>query len=75
MDGTHKENLNADWIVNRVLDRWPATIPIFLAHRMACVGCSMARFNTLRDATRIYNLPVEGFLQELEQAIRTQEEA
>ena len=70
----HTENLNADWIVNRVLERWPATIPVFLAHRMACVGCSMARFNTLRDATRIYNLPVEGFLQELEQAIRTQEE-
>lgn len=69
------EQLNGDWIIHRLLERWPATVSVFIAHRMACVGCSMARFNTLRDATRIYDLPLEAFLQELEQAIRAQEEA
>lgn len=26
------------------LDRWPQIIPVFLRHRMACVGCAMAPF-------------------------------
>jgi hypothetical protein len=40
---------------------------------MACVGCSMANFNTIRDAIRIYKLPRELFLKELALAIQAKE--
>lgn len=51
-----------------LLGRHPATARIFLAHRMACVGCSLAAFETLADAAREYRLPLADFLAELERA-------
>ncbi len=37
---------------------------------MACVGCSMAAFETLEDAARIYKIQPVQFLQDLEQIIQ-----
>lgn len=49
--------------------RWPATIPVFFRRRMACVGCPMARFDTLVDVARTYGVCVEDLRRDLEQAI------
>jgi hybrid cluster-associated redox disulfide protein len=48
----------------------PAGARVFLAHRMACVGCSLAEFDTLADAAREYRLPLAAFLRELGRAAR-----
>jgi hybrid cluster-associated redox disulfide protein len=48
---------------------WPQVIPVFLQHRMACVGCSMSGFETVGDAARIYGLSPDSFLVELHHAI------
>ncbi|HNT53088.1 MAG TPA: DUF1858 domain-containing protein [Anaerolineaceae bacterium] len=53
-----------------LLHQWPATISLFLERRMACVGCSMAAFETLEDAARIYKIQPVQFLQDLEQIIQ-----
>lgn len=62
--------LTADLTVATVLDAWPQTIPLFIDHRMACVGCAMAPFDTLADAATVYGLQLDGFLHELRQAIQ-----
>jgi hybrid cluster-associated redox disulfide protein len=46
--------LSAELTVTSVLSRWPQTIPIFLRHRMACVGCPIAPFETLTDVAAIF---------------------
>jgi len=56
-------------MVAEILERWPQVIPIFLKHRMSCVGCLMAPFESLSDAARIYQIPFEHFLDELQGAI------
>ena len=50
------------------LSRHPGAASVFLAHRMACVGCSLSAFDTLADAAREYRLPLAPFLDELERA-------
>ncbi len=55
--------------VSEVLGRWPQAIPVFLSHRMACVGCAAAPFETVAEVAGIYGLPLEGFLDELIEAI------
>ncbi len=62
-------SLTANLTVAEVLARWPHVIPVFLSHRMACVGCVMARFDTLADVTAIYGLHLGRFLSELQQLI------
>lgn len=47
------------------LDERPEAAPALLAIGMACVGCSMARFDTLADAARAYGLALDDFLHRL----------
>jgi hybrid cluster-associated redox disulfide protein len=61
--------LEADLIVADVLAQWPQTIPVFLRHRMACVGCPIAPFETLAEVAAIYALDLNCFLNELEQTL------
>jgi len=56
-------------IVADLLSEWPEAIPVFLNRRMACVGCNMARFETLQDASRIYGVNREQFLAEINQVV------
>ena len=66
--------LMADLTVAEVMDRWPQTIPVFFRYRMACVGCPIARFETMTEVTAIYGLNLSRFLNELEQIIGHAEE-
>lgn len=66
--------LEADLTVAEVLARWPQTIPIFIRHRMACVGCTIAPFETLIEVADIYQLELDSFLQELQQTIGREED-
>ncbi|MFN8497895.1 MAG: DUF1858 domain-containing protein [Anaerolineae bacterium] len=59
----------ADMTVEEILNQWPATVPVFMQHRMACVGCDLAGFETLAEAVAIYGLDLTAFLAELSNAI------
>lgn len=46
--------------VHEVLRRTPRAAEVFHRRRMACVGCTMAPFDTVADAARAYGIdPVE----------------
>jgi hybrid cluster-associated redox disulfide protein len=66
--------LEAGLTVAEVLARWPQTIPVFLRHRMACVGCAITPFETLAEVAKIYKLDLDCLLSELEQSIDQTEE-
>ena len=66
-----KSTILPESIVADVLNTWPETAPVFLKHHMSCVGCSMSSFETLSDAVNIYNIPLERFLGELHQVVRS----
>ena len=51
--------------VEIVLRDWPATVEVFLARRLACIGCPMARFCTLDDVARAYQLSGEALMAAL----------
>jgi hybrid cluster-associated redox disulfide protein len=61
--------LEPDLTVAEVVTRWPQTIPTFMRHRMACVGCAIAPFETLAEVAAIYRLNLEYFLKELQERI------
>ena len=58
--------------ITEILNRWPEVIPVFLKHKMACVGCSLADFMTLEDALDIYQLNEEQFIEEIKNTIQSQ---
>lgn len=54
--------------IEEILAKRPAAARVFLRRRMACVGCSMSRFDTLGEAARIYGVPEAELLAEIERA-------
>ena len=54
-----------DLIIANVLEEWPEVIPVFLNYKMGCVGCAMAPFESLGDAIRIYKIPHNQFMDDL----------
>jgi hybrid cluster-associated redox disulfide protein len=62
--------LTLDINVADLLGRWPEAIPIFLRHKLSCVGCSLAPFDTLEDVAAIYHFNPDAFMDELIQVIQ-----
>jgi hybrid cluster-associated redox disulfide protein len=57
--------IGPETIVADVLVHAPGAAAVFLARRMHCVGCDLARFETVADAARIYRQPVDQVVAEL----------
>jgi hybrid cluster-associated redox disulfide protein len=47
----------------------PHTIRVFLAFRMACVGCPIATFHTVDDACREHGIDRDKFLAALRDCV------
>ncbi|MDN5788286.1 DUF1858 domain-containing protein [Pseudorhodobacter sp.] len=60
---------NPDLVLSEMMRIWPQIIPVFLHHRMACVGCLIAPFHTVIDACAEYELDERMFRAELRAAI------
>ncbi len=65
--------IHAQLTVAELVTCWQETMPVFVHHRMACVGCPMAQFETLEGAAAVYGLKLDSFLNELQQTISAQE--
>lgn len=63
------ETLTATLTIAAMLDRWPQTAVVLVARHMACVGCEMNAFETVRDAAAIYGQSEHEFLRDLRRAI------
>ena len=58
-----------DLPLEALMRAWPETIPVFLRHKMLCVGCLVAPFHTVIDACAEYDLDVDAFYLELIAAV------
>jgi len=54
-------------LVEETMRRWPGTIRVFLDFRMGCVGCPIASFHSLEDASREHGVDLDRFLSALRQ--------
>lgn len=61
--------LTSDTMVDDVMTTWPATIRVFLDHRMKCAGCPIASFHSIADASREHELNAATFLSALKGAV------
>ena len=51
--------------IERLLSARPRAATVLLRHGMACVGCPMARFETLTEAAREYRLELSELIHEV----------
>ena len=54
-----------DMTMMELIEAWPAAADVLAARGMACVGCSMARFETIGEAAAAYGFDAADLLQEV----------
>ena len=60
-----KSALTLDMTVDQVMKRWPASVRVFLDFRMGCVGCPIAAFHSVDEASREHQIDGHAFLASL----------
>ena len=64
-----KKNMRtSDMTVDQVMNRWPASIRVFMDFRMGCVGCPIATFHSVDEASREHKIDSGAFLAALQAA-------
>ncbi len=58
--------LTGDLTIEAVLATHPNAVRVLMRHGMMCVGCLMARFETVQDAAAVYRLDERELLEEIE---------
>jgi hybrid cluster-associated redox disulfide protein len=51
--------------VDEVMRRWPQTIRVFLDFGFGCVGCPIACFHSVEEASREHRADLEAFITAL----------
>jgi hybrid cluster-associated redox disulfide protein len=51
--------------VEEIIEQYPATSRVFLRRRMNCVGCPIAKFETITEACRIYRQAIDEMICDL----------
>jgi hybrid cluster-associated redox disulfide protein len=62
--------VDKEMTVDEIMRRWPATIRVFIRHRMLCIGCPIGVFHTVGDACDAHQADEESFSRELLAAMR-----
>ena len=61
--GSMKETApTLDMTVDQVMNRWPASIRVFMDFKMSCVGCPIATFHSVDEASREHVIDTAVFL-------------
>jgi len=56
--------------VDQVMNRWPATMRVFMDFKLGCVGCPIATFHSVDEASREHSIDGGAFLAALQAAAR-----
>jgi hybrid cluster-associated redox disulfide protein len=68
------ESLTSNMTVADVLLKRPLAARILVKHRMHCVGCAIARFETVAEACENYGVVLQDLLHELNDTTAAQAE-
>jgi hybrid cluster-associated redox disulfide protein len=58
--------LSPDMTVDQVMHRWPATIRVFMDFKLGCVGCPIATFHSVAEASCEHKIDGTAFLAALQ---------
>jgi hybrid cluster-associated redox disulfide protein len=56
-------------LVSDVLAAAPAAAGVFVRHRMGCVGCAFARFETVGEVAEVYGLDPQELTRSVEEVL------
>ncbi len=66
--------ITRDMPIGEVVEKYPQTVPVFLAHGLMCFGCAIARFENVEQGARAHGIDVDALMKDLNAAVAEQPE-
>ena len=66
---TEKQKITRKMTFSEVIEKHPKTIKVFLDAGMHCVGCPMAKEETIEQGAEVHGLDVEKLIEKLNKVI------
>jgi hybrid cluster-associated redox disulfide protein len=60
-----------DMTVDQVMNRWPASIRVFMDFKMGCIGCPIASFHSVDEASCEHKIDGDAFLLALRAGVQS----
>ncbi len=70
MENKNAQAITPEMAIGDVIARYPGTVPVFMGHGLGCVGCSVARFENIRQGARAHGINVDALMQDLNQTVQ-----
>lgn len=66
------ETITRQMTIAEVVQKYPQTVPVFLAHGLMCFGCAIARFENIEQGAVAHGIDVDALLKDLNAAVSEQ---
>ncbi len=66
------EIITRDMPIADVVNKYPQTVPVFLAHGLMCFGCAVARFENVEQGAIAHGIDVDALMKDLNAAVSEQ---
>ncbi len=66
------ELVTRDMTIAEVVQKYPQTVPVFLAHGLMCFGCAVARFENVEQGAQAHGIDVDALMKDLNAAASEQ---
>ncbi len=63
------ETITREMTIAEVVQKYPQTVPVFLAHGLMCFGCAIARFENIEQGAMAHGIDVDALMKDLNAAV------
>ena len=62
--------ITKEMTIGEVIRKYPKTVFLFIDYGLHCVGCPIAKDETIEQAAKVHRIDLEKFLEDLNKAIQ-----
>lgn len=67
-----EQPISREMSIAEVVQKYPQTVPVFLAHGLMCFGCAIARFENVEQGAIAHGIDVDALMKDLNAAATEQ---
>lgn len=61
--------INKDMTIGEVVEKYPASVEVFMQYGMGCLGCPATRFETIEQGAGAHGINLEDLVNDLNKAV------
>lgn len=66
---TENQAITADMNIGQVVQAHPNVIEVFFRHGLGCVGCAIARYESVAEGAQAHGIDVDALIKDLNRAV------